>query len=156
MSLSVTIYRGIISVGNALHSPLLLAIRLIWGWLFFETGLGKVQNIAPIISYFQTLGLPFPDITAHFVGWLELIGGIFLFFGFASRLICIPLMCSMSVAFITAHRIVVEMFFSDTESFVMQDTFTYLFAAILIFVFGPGYISLDALIKRIFFKEKVT
>ena len=33
-------YRWLIALGSALRSPLLLAVRLFWGWQFFLTGKG--------------------------------------------------------------------------------------------------------------------
>jgi hypothetical protein len=37
-------YRLLIRAAACLQSPLLLAIRLYWGWQFFLTGKGKLMN----------------------------------------------------------------------------------------------------------------
>lgn len=131
---------------SSLQSPLLLAIRLYWGWQFFQTGLGKLRDIDKVVDFFASLGIPHPAFTAHVVGGLECVGGALLFLGFGSRLIALPLSVNMIVAYITADREALLAFFSDPGKFYAADPFTFLFASLLILVFGPGKISLDGLI----------
>ena len=132
---------------SSLQSPLLLAVRLYWGWQFFQTGLGKLKDIDKVVDFFTSLGIPHPVFTAHAVGTLECVGGALLFAGFGSRLISLPLTINMLVAYITADREALLAFFSDPAKFYGADPFTYFFASILILVFGPGKISLDWLIS---------
>jgi putative oxidoreductase len=127
-----------------LQSPLLLAIRLYWGWQFFQSGLGKLKGIDKVIDFFTSLGIPNPVFTAHFVGGLECIGGALLFLGLGSRLISLPLTINMFVAYVTADREALLSFFSDPGKFYAADPFTFLLASLLILVFGPGKISVDA------------
>src|SRR5271163_1279592 len=68
-----------------LRSPLLLAVRLYWGWQFVQTGWSKMHNIAKITGYFTSLNIPFPAFNAHFISGLEFFGGILLIVGFVSR-----------------------------------------------------------------------
>jgi putative oxidoreductase len=127
-----------------LQSPLLLAVRLYWGWQFFQTGLGKLTNIDKVVGFFTSLGIPFPAFNAYLVGSLECIGGALLFLGLASRIIALPLTLNMLVAYVTADREAHISIFSDPGKFYAADPFTYFFASLLILVFGPGKISLDA------------
>jgi putative oxidoreductase len=129
-----------------LQSPLLLAVRLYWGWQFFQTGLGKLKDIDKVVDFFTSLNIPHPVFTAHFVGGLECVGGALLFLGLGSRLIALPLTVNMLVAYITADREALLSFFSDPAKFYAADPYTFLFASLLILVFGPGKISLDAVI----------
>ena len=133
-------------VVSHMQSPLLLVIRLYWGWQFFQTGLGKLRDIDKVADFFTSLNIPHPVFTAHMVGGLECVGGALLFVGLGSRLIALPLTVNMVVAYITADREALLSFFSDPGKFYGADPYTYLFAALLILVFGPGMISLDALI----------
>ncbi|HEV2732312.1 MAG TPA: DoxX family protein [Terriglobales bacterium] len=126
-----------------LQSPLLLAVRLYWGWQFFQTGLGKLTNIAKIIDFFTSLGIPFPAFNAYFIGSLECVGGVLLFLGLGSRIIALPLTINMLVAYITADREALFSFFSDPGKFYAADPYTFLFASLLILLFGPGEISID-------------
>lgn len=130
-----------------LQSPLLLAVRLYWGWQFFQTGLGKLTNIAKIIDFFTNLGIPFPTFNAYFIGSLECVGGALLFLGLGSRIIALPLAINMLVAYITADRQALFSIFSDPGKFYVADPYTFLFASVLILVFGPGKISIDSAIS---------
>src|SRR5215472_17954539 len=131
---------------SSLQSPLLLVVRLYWGWQFFQSGLGKLKDIDKVVDFFNSLGIPHAVFTAHMVGGLECVGGALLFLGLGSRLIALPLSVNMIVAYITADREALLSFFSDPTKFYAADPFTFLFASLLILVFGPGKISLDALI----------
>ncbi len=126
-----------------LQSPLLLAVRLYWGWQFFQTGLGKLKNIDKIVDFFTSLGIPFPAFNAYFVGSLECVGGALLFLGLGSRLIALPLTLNMLVAYITADREALLSIFTDPGKFYAADPYTFFFAALLILIFGPGRLSAD-------------
>jgi putative oxidoreductase len=130
-----------------LQSPLLLAVRLYWGWQFFQTGLGKLTGIDKVIDFFTNLGIPFPAFNAYLVGSLECVGGALLFLGLGSRIIALPLTFNMLVAYLTADREALVSIFSDPAKFYAADPFTFFFASLLILVFGLGKISLDAAIK---------
>ncbi|HSX38681.1 MAG TPA: DoxX family protein [Chlamydiales bacterium] len=129
--------------GNSLQSPLLLAIRLFWGGSFFVTGIGKFTHIEKTIAYFESLGIPFATFSAFFVGSIETIGGACLFLGLFSRLASIPLMCIMIAVFMTAETEALHKIFSDPQNFVQREPFSFLFASLLVFVFGPKAISFD-------------
>lgn len=147
-------YAYLISIGNFLQSFVLLAIRLFWGWEFFTGGRDKLSNIGPIIDYFQSLGIPFPTLNAYTAASIECVGGLCLIFGFASRLASIPLMIVMIVALATAHHDAFAKILKDPVNFTEQTPFNFLLASLLVFTFGPGVISIDAALKRLFFKNK--
>jgi putative oxidoreductase len=132
---------------SRLQSPLLLVVRLYWGWQFFQTGLGKLSNIPKVVDFFTSLGIPFPMLNAYFVGSLECVGGVLLFLGLGSRLIALPLTFNMLVAYITADREALFSVFSDPGKFYAADPYTFLFASLLILIFGPGRFSLDFAIR---------
>src|SRR5262249_31150765 len=67
-----------------LQSPLLLLVRLYWGWQFFQTGLGKLRDTDKVVDFFISLNIPHPVFTAHLVGGLECVGGALLFLGLGS------------------------------------------------------------------------
>jgi len=127
-----------------LQSPLLLAVRLYWGWQFFQTGYGKLMHISKVIGFFTSLGIPFPAFNAYFVSSLECVGGVLLFLGLGSRVIALPLTIDMLVAYIAADREALSSIFSDPGKFYAADPYTFLFASLLILVFGPGKFSLDS------------
>ena len=126
-----------------------------WGWQFFQTGWGKLQDISKVTDFFTSLGLPFPSVTAYVVGTSECVGGVLLFLGLGSRLISLPLLADMIGAYVTADREALKAIFSDPGKFYAADPYTFLFAALLILVFGPGKFSLDALIERFIRREEM-
>lgn len=138
------------TIAEKLTSPFLLAVRLYWGWQFMRTGLGKLRNQAKIVEFFTSLNIPLPALNAHFVSGLEFFGGILLILGLFSRPIALLLTGSMFVAFWTADHDALVSIFSDPDKFYAAAPYTFLFAAVLILILGPGKFSLDALIATKF------
>ncbi len=137
-------YQLLVTVANSLQSPFLLAIRLYWGWQFIEAGWGKVNNIEKVTGFFTTLGIPFPALNAHFVAGVELIGGLLLVLGLASRLTGMVLTVNMLVAYVTADREALLSIFSDPDKFTGATPYTFLFASLIVLIFGAGKLSADA------------
>jgi putative oxidoreductase len=140
------LYAWFLTIANSLQSPTLLLIRLYWGWQFFETGKGKLADIPKVVDYFTSIGVPAPALNAHFIALLEAGGGILLVLGLASRLIAVPLLIDMVMAYVIADREALGSIFSEPEKFYNAAPFTFLLASLLILVFGPGKFSLDTLI----------
>ncbi len=150
------LYRRAAEACGALRSPLMLFVRLYWGFQFAQTGWGKLHHIARIAEFFASLGIPFPGFNAHFVAGLELVGGVLWMLGLFSRPVSLLLAGNMLVAYWTADREALLAFFSDPGKFYAADPYTFLFAAVLILVFGAGAFALDTLVARclgIFFDQ---
>jgi len=142
-------YELFVTAANLLQSPLLFALRLYFFWQLFLTGKGKLSNIGKVIDFFTSLGIPAPAANAYFVGTLECFGGLLLIIGLASRPIALMVAISMCVAYLTADLEAVTSIFSDSDKFVKADPFPYLLTALIVLAFGPGLISVDALLKRV-------
>lgn len=145
-------YTGIIDYAESFQPYLLLAFRLYWGWLFYQAGLGKVQNIDGVIGSFAKLAIPFSYYTAHFIAWVELLGGAFLAFGFLSRIASLFLSATMITALFLAHTEGLYSIFKDASVFLQEAPVTYLMATLVVFAFGPGKFSIDGFFKRFVFK----
>jgi len=65
------------------HHVGLLLVRVGTGLIFFMHGWSKVNNLAMVEGFFQHLGLA--PWVAVFIAWLEVIGGIALITGIATR-----------------------------------------------------------------------
>ena len=76
-------------------------IRLMAGAVFFWEGILKFVYVNQGVGRFTKLGIPFPLVTAPFVGWLEIVGGILLMLGLGTRLIAIPFIVEMLVAMLS-------------------------------------------------------
>ena len=94
------------------------------------------------------MNIPFPAASAHFVAGLEFVGGILLILGLGSRFIALLLTCNMLVAYWTADREALFSIFSDPGKFYVADPYTFLFASLLILIFGAGLFSVDALLAK--------
>jgi len=150
MEIVRSIYSAFIYLGNQFSHLLLLAVRLYWGVGFFFAGTAKLQDIQGTSDYFQSLNIPFPLFHSYAVGCLELIGGLLLILGLASRVTGLALAIMMLCAFWLGHRPEFLAALQDPEAFLKQAPFNFLLASLIVFSFGPGAFSLDALIKRSF------
>src|SRR5207247_5501486 len=81
---------------------------------------------------------PFRHEQAILAGATECVGGLLLLLGLALRLISIPLMILLTVAYLTADVDEVRMIFSDPDKFLAADEFLFLLVVVLVFVFGAG------------------
>jgi putative oxidoreductase len=140
-------YELLTRVTGSLRSPLLLAIRLYWGWQLAQSGWGKLHNLGNVTAFFTTLGLPAPHVTALAISNPELFGGILLALGLGSRLIGLVLTGNMMMAYITADREALRAVFSDPAKFYNADPFTFLMASVLVMILGAGFFSVDRLLQ---------
>jgi putative oxidoreductase len=131
---------------SCLQSPLLLVMRLYWGWSFFQTGKGKLMNLDRTTGFFQSLNIPHPHLNAIMAGSTECFGGLFLLLGLGSRVLTIPLIFTMCIAYATAESDALHSIFTDPDKFVSAAPFEFMLTAIIVLVFGPGKFSLDWLI----------
>src|SRR3974390_2301529 len=79
----------------------ILLLRLMAGGVFFWEGLLKFVYANQGVGRFTKLGMPFPHFTATFIGGLEIVGGLLLLAGLATRLIAIPFVAEMIVAILS-------------------------------------------------------
>ena len=152
--LFITIYNVWVKAVSCLQSPLLLAMRLYWGWQFFQTGKGKLMNLDRTASFFQSLNIPHPHLNAIMAGSTECFGGLCLLLGLGSRVLTIPLIFTMIIAYVTAESDALHAIFSAPDKFVTATPFEFMLTAIIVLVFGPGKFSLDYLIGRLWFRKK--
>jgi putative oxidoreductase len=147
------LYAGAAKTAAYLQSPFLLFVRLYWGFQIAQNGWGKLHNLGRVTEYFTSLGVPAPGPTASFVSAFECIGGVLLILGLGSRLIGLMLAVDMSMAYLFGDREALLSFFSNPGKFYAADPYTFLFAALLILIFGPGLIALDTLLERSIIKR---
>jgi putative oxidoreductase len=135
------------------QSAVLLLVRITMGWGFFLSGKGKLLNLEKTTRFFDSLHLPLPHFQAMLAGSTEMVGGLLLLAGLGTRCISIPLVFTMVVAYLTAHR---DEAFLSLSDFTDQAPFPFLMAALVTMVFGAGSVSLDRLIMPWLDKFSVT
>ncbi len=148
MSILARLHALLAIIGKFLQCPLLLVIRLYWGWQFFIDGKGKLQNLDRVASYFATLNIPMPRANAIIAASIQCVCGLLLLAGLFTRFAALALIGVMCVAYATAERGALRAIFSNPDKFLGADPFLFLYAAVIVFAFGPGKISLDALFGR--------
>ncbi len=120
--------------------------RLTLGWVFVESGWGKLQNIQKVVGFFTDLGIPAPQIQAPLAAGTEFVCGVLMLLGLATRLASLPLIGTMIVAILTARRAEITGV-SDVFGFI-----EYLYIALCLWLgaYGAGPISLDAVFAKRF------
>lgn len=138
-------YRGCVWVLSYGADLLLFVVRLYWGLLLVQAGWNKLTDLDTTAQFFDSLGIVLPKLSAAISGSAEFGGGLLLVLGLAARFAAVLLVINMLVAYATAHTPQLVSIFSSPHAFVTAPPFLTLFASLLVLVFGPGAISLDAL-----------
>lgn len=120
------------------------AARVTVGWIFLQSGWGKLHNLEGVVSFFTDLGIPAPHLQAPFVAGTEFVGGALLLLGLATRFAALPLIGVMTVALLTALR---DQIHELSDLFGLAE-FCYIVLLSGLAVFGAGPLSLDALLRR--------
>ena len=150
MSFFTKVHLLLVKLGALLQTPVLLIIRGYWGWQLILTGHGKWTNLDRVAHYFGTLGLPAPKLSAMMVASTELVGGALLILGLCSRFASAALVVLLCGAYYTADNEALHALFTNPDKFIAADPFLFLYAAVIVFCFGPGWLALDTLL----FKKK--
>ena len=150
----INLYGSVVVLLNYLKSPLLLAIRLYWGWELIQDGLGKLHHLDKVTDYFTTLNLPQPHSTALFVSLVELLGGTLFALGIGTRLVALMLFVNMTVAYLTAEPEAFAAILRDPDKFTAASAYNDWFATLLILILGPGYLAVDTLLRHLFQKSE--
>ena len=141
-------------------SPAVTLIRLAVGGVFLTEGIQKfLYPDALGAGRFTKIGIPIPEISASFVGVVEIGCGALVLLGLLTRLATIPLIIDMLMAIATTK---IPLFFgTGPEPNPMGDQygfwaglhqgrldFAMLLGAIFLLVVGAGRLSFDALLAR--------
>lgn len=126
-------------------SVLLFLIRLFFGILFFMHGLDKLTNFDQLSSTYPSVFGFGSYMTLILSVFTEFCCSLFLIFGLLTRLILLPMIVSMSVAFFVIH----DSMMPDGELSLI-----YLIIFLGLYLTGPGRYSLDYLIDMNFTKQK--
>lgn len=143
-------YGFFIRLGSNLQSIFLLYMRVMWGHQLFLHGMEKLNHKETIIQFFSTLNVPHSEFLAITVATLEVLCGVCLFAGFISRIAAIPVIFIMISALSLAHSdaLLGWRFLLEPQLLVRQAPYPFLITAILVLIFGPGRVSVDAWLKR--------
>ncbi|MBA3684245.1 MAG: DoxX family protein [Planctomycetes bacterium] len=117
-----------------------LATRGILAWVFIPAGWGKLHDLDSVIGYFRQLHIPAPELQAPVVAALELLCGVLLALGLATRVASLVLIGILAVAIVTA----VWEPGSDPRAFIIgTDEVAYIVMLAWLATAGAGLVSLD-------------
>jgi putative oxidoreductase len=123
-----------------------LLVRLFVGYFFMETGWGKLQNLEGFAQRFAGWGIPYPYFNAALSAYTEFIGGWLTIIGLGTRLISIPMVINMLVAILKVNLKRV----GSIDGFVELDEPLYALAYLWLLLSGPGWVSVDFFVRRVF------
>jgi putative oxidoreductase len=92
-------FRSLRGTSTGLRSVVL--IRLAVGLIFFTQGILKYIDPHMGAMRFARIGFPMPAFTAHFVGVFEIVCGLLIMLGLATRLASVPLLIVILTAIAT-------------------------------------------------------
>src|SRR5271170_1650791 len=138
-----------------LQAPLLLALRLYWGWQLAQSGWGKLHHLSGVAEYFGTLGLPMAAQMALLIALVEFFGGILLALGLLSRITALVLTINLTMAYVLGDRDALLSFFSDPDKFVAAAPFAFLIVSLIVLIFGAGKVSLVTALSFLFSNRRV-
>lgn len=123
----------------SLQSVGLLCLRLVMGSAFVLHGLPKVAHATSWLGAETAISPMLQGVAAY----SELLGGAALLLGAFTPLASFLLMSTMIGAMIIVHIPAGHPFVSMSESYEL--VMVYLTAAVMFFMVGPGYYSVDAM-----------
>ncbi len=126
-----------------------ILIRFMVGWVFLSEGIQKFLFPDALgVGRFIKIGIPFPELMAPFVGTVEMVCGLLLILGLATRLAAIPLLINIGVAILTTK---VPMLAKSGFWSMMHEARTdycMLLGLLFLIISGGGKASLDAQISK--------
>lgn len=139
----------------------LLSLRLLLGWDYLESGLEKLRGENWFADIQERFPFPFdvvpPEISWQMATWFEILGGVALILGLATRFFSISLIVLTVVAIIavhwpeswsTWHELMQGYVFTDQGfgNFKLPVLFIGMFLPLLLL--GPGKLSIDAWLRH--------
>ena len=126
---------------------LLLVARLLMGWIFLQSGWGKLMNMSGFVASMPRRGLP------TFLGYIappvEFIGGICIILGFATRYASLVLLLFVIIASFSSHRYwAVEAAQVANQSSHFWKNVTIKGGLVLLFITGAGRFALDYMLAK--------
>lgn len=128
---------------------ILLVGRVFLGWLFLASGYGKLSSIPGTTAYFTSLGMSPPELWAWFAGIVEVILGVALILGIATRYAALASFVWVLVATAIAHRYWTYPAAQQAGQYNnWLKNITIMGGMLYAFVTGAGRYSLDAVLAK--------
>jgi putative oxidoreductase len=136
-------------IATSTTDSLLLVGRVLLGWLFLASAWGKLMNIAGFTGYLTNLKVPAPGFWAWIGALAEIVIGLGLILGFATRYAALLCALFLIVATALAHR---YWEYPAAQVTAQYNNFLKNIAlfggALVVFVTGAGRFSIDHLLAK--------
>jgi putative oxidoreductase len=99
------VLRLVLAPSPPLASAVALVLRVAAGAILIGFGQSKFAHHAKEARAFDRYGLPAPEVFAYAIGSVELVGGLLLVLGLATRLVALALAGNMVGAIATGGRV---------------------------------------------------
>ena len=127
------------------HAWAALLLRILVGWVFLTEGIQKFLYPGPLgAGRFAQIGIPYPHLSAPFVGVVEILCGALLILGIRTAMAAVPLLVVISVAIATTKWPMLRHQGFWAAMHEARVDLCMFFGLIAILLLGPGSLSLDA------------
>lgn len=139
----------------------LLSLRILLGWDYFEAGLEKYRGANWFADIAERFPFPFnlmpPEISWQLATWFELLGGVALVLGLATRFFSLSLIVLTVVAIASVHwpeswsgfgQLMQGYVFTDQGHGNFKLPVLFIGMLLPLVLLGPGRLSLDAWLRR--------
>jgi putative oxidoreductase len=138
-----------------------ILVRCMVGSVFLWEGILKFVYTNQGVGRFTKIGIPAPELMAHFVAVLEIVGGVLLISGFLTRLIAVPFVIEMVVAILSTK---VALYLGTSPLPLppsppqigawavlheIRSDYAQIMCVLFLLVAGPGPWSVDAIFARV-------
>ena len=148
------------SIAGHLQSLALLILRIGIGFSLWFSGYSHLTHFNDMVERFTQWGVPMPHLSVWVSGITEAAGGILIVAGLGTRYIAELLFINFCVAYATQGRGELKQLFNGPDRWsawgdlLDNAAMPYLVSSLVLIAFGPGKISIDYVLSRIFARQR--
>ena len=126
---------------------LLLASRILFGWIFIASGWRKLMDIPAFVKTMPNRGLP--DFLGYIAPPVEFIGGLCILLGFATRYASAVMLLFLIIASFSSHAYwtVPPAQYGNQNAHFWKNV-SMMGGSVLLFATGAGRYALDRMLRR--------
>lgn len=146
---SPSVFAATDGIATRSSDAIALVARLLIGWLFLTNGWTKLLAPSGMVAYLTNLGVPSPEIWAWPAILSELVIGIALIVGIATRYVALYTLVYLIIATALAHRYWEYPVAQQGNQYAhFCKNLALMGGALLLYVTGAGRYAIDAMMRR--------
>jgi len=136
------------SAWSARTAKAILLIRILVGWVFLSEGIQKFLFPESLgVGRFLKIGIPWPHLSAPFVGGVEIVCGTLILLGLATRFAAVPLLAVIAVALFSTKIVAFAKLGAWGTLHEARTDVSMLLGLLFLLLVGGGSLSLDAALR---------